>query len=52
MKLDKRTIGMVLAVGLIIAQQFGVVPTVTPSVPAEPCAECPRCGETEVDGGQ
>lgn len=52
MKLDKRTIGMALAVVLVIAQQFGVVPTVTPSVTAEPCAECPRCGETEVDGGQ
>lgn len=51
MKLDKKTIGLVLTVALVVAQTFGVVPTMTPSVTVEPCGECPRCGATEVDSG-
>jgi hypothetical protein len=51
MKLDKKTIGLVLTVALVVAQSFGIVPTVSPSEDEHPCVECPRCGSTEVDGG-
>jgi len=53
MKVDKKTIGLVLSVALVVAQSFGIVPTVaTPEPDQQPCAECPRCGTTEVDGGR
>jgi hypothetical protein len=50
MKLDKKTIGLVLTVALVVAHNFGIVPTVTTPEEA-PCVECPRCGSTEVDAG-
>lgn len=52
MKFDKKTITLILSVVLNVAGGFGIVPPVTPGVVAPACPECPRCGETELDGGQ
>jgi hypothetical protein len=50
-KWDKKTIALLLSVVLNVAGGFGIVPPMTPGATAPACLECPRCGETELDGG-